>query len=535
MKSLISKAKASLHKDQSHFPAAQDQQKIIKQNDTASTIQPPTPLEVLRYRYHHGTNLGSIFVLEQWLSGSMFVAGAAGGSELDAVNASLKQNGPGATRTQWENHWNTAVSDSDFDWLVNTAHCTTIRLPIGYFTLGPNYCSGTPFAGAPSQVYLNAWAAVKELVSRARNHGIGVLIDFHALPGGANGEAHSGTSSGQAQLWGNTSNLNLSTQCLQFIASEAKSMDGVTGIQLCNEAVYGASGIYAWYDSVISAIGQIDSTMPIYISDAWDLNTALSYTNGKNSINAGLTNPIIVDTHKYYCFADADKSQSPQQLIGGIPTELEELNGKEGSVVDHGAAQVLVGEYSCVLDGSTWAKVSDADRPGLVNQFGHAQSTRWQQRAGGSTFWTYKMDWMDGGEWGFVQQTNSSALTPPPSLLLSSADLSTRFSTAQTQRTQLKTTAINNHKNYWTSTAPSQTFEFYRFGDGYDVGFSDAFAFLQARSEMGLGGSGGDKIGNLDVWVKKRIVESGQGGAFVWEWEQGFRQGVGDFCNIADV
>ena len=41
--------------------------------------------EILRYRYHHGPNLGSIFVLEKWLHGSMFDTGAAGSSELDAV------------------------------------------------------------------------------------------------------------------------------------------------------------------------------------------------------------------------------------------------------------------------------------------------------------------------------------------------------------------------------------------------------------------------------------------------------------------
>lgn len=45
----------------------------------------PSQKEILRYRYHHGPNIGSIFVLEKWLHGSMFDAGAAGSSELDAV------------------------------------------------------------------------------------------------------------------------------------------------------------------------------------------------------------------------------------------------------------------------------------------------------------------------------------------------------------------------------------------------------------------------------------------------------------------
>lgn len=48
----------------------------------------PTAADVFNYRYHHGTNLGSIFVLEKWLSNSMYVGGDnTGESELEAVRA----------------------------------------------------------------------------------------------------------------------------------------------------------------------------------------------------------------------------------------------------------------------------------------------------------------------------------------------------------------------------------------------------------------------------------------------------------------
>jgi hypothetical protein len=88
--------------------------------------------------------------------------------------------------------------------------------------------------------------------------------------------------------------------------------------------------MYQWYDSVIAAIGQVDASIPIYISDAWDLATALSYVDGKNNVNnTGNSNPVVVDTHKYYTFSDADRAQSPQQIIARIPNELGELNGKK--------------------------------------------------------------------------------------------------------------------------------------------------------------------------------------------------------------
>ena len=65
-------------------------------------------------------------------------------------------------------------------------------------------------------------------------------------------------------------------------------------------------------------------------------------------------------------------------------------------MIDRGVAQVITGEWGCMLGGNTWGRVKPEGREGLVREFGLAQSRKWQQRAGGSDFWTYKMDWMEG-------------------------------------------------------------------------------------------------------------------------------------------
>lgn len=265
----------------------------------------------------------------------------------------------------------------------------SVRLPIGYFTLGPAYCHHTPFSHA-SGVYENAWPAVRNLVSRCYSRGIGVLIDFHAVPGGANPNEHSGTNSGKAELWHHKSNLELATRCLCFIAHEVRNMDGVIGIQLCNEADGDAPGMYEWYGKVIAEIGSIDNTMPLYISDAWNLGQAAGYSNGRNSLRAGMTNPIVIDTHLYWAFSDDDKRKAPQQIIQEVPGKLSGLDGHDGNVVDHGAAQAVVGEYSCVLTEDSWAKAA-GEKDRLVVEFGQAQSHTYQHRAGGSFFWTYRM------------------------------------------------------------------------------------------------------------------------------------------------
>lgn len=453
------------------------------------------------------------------------------------TGSSLASSGLGATRSKWENHWSSAIGDDDFGWLTKQARCNMIRLPIGWFTLGPSFCQGTAFDGEPGQVYVNAWTAVKNLVRRCHDHGIGVLLDLHAVPGGANGEIHSGTSSGKAELWGNQGNLDHGRRCLVFLAQEvAVGMPGVMGLQLCNEAVWAAPGMYEWYDSVIAAITAVNKSVPIYISDSWNLSPALSYVQKKNRT---VSNPIFVDTHKYYTFSASDQSQSPWQIIDRISHELHELQGKQGNVFDSGAATVYVGEYSCVLSEPTWSKVSAGDRPGLTKQFGQAQSRRWQQQ-GGCSFWTFKMDWMDGGGWGFKQQIKDGAVIPPPALTIPAEEIRNRIRAAGGQRQSLQQVALREHTQYWDRTAPRTQFEHWRFGNGWDLGWSDAQDFFGAKAlgVMPGGGDGGDKIGCLDVWVQKRMREScsmKEQALLGWEWEHGFRKGIADFYKTVGI
>ncbi|KAF2502586.1 glycoside hydrolase [Lophium mytilinum] len=503
------------------------------QEDGPSRIYNAQALDVARYRYHHGTNLGSIYVLEKWLHGSMFPPNAAPGqtSELEAVKLWVSQIGLDATCTKFWKHWGSAVSDSDMRWLSRSANCTTLRIPIGYFTLGPYFCQGTPFEPY-AEVYRGAWEEIRSFILRLWAFRIGVVLDLHALPGGANGGEHSGTNSGKADLWTSSSNLALGQRCAEFLAQEVQNgLKGVAGIQLCNEANWDAPGMYAWYDKCIASISAIDPSIPIIISDGWNLSKALDYVGKKNVAYPDRpTCPVIIDTHYYWAFSDADKKKSPQAIIAEAKTKMSELDGKEGNVLERGAFQIIVGEYSCVMTEDSWAKSGGVPKSDLVKQFGQAQSQRYQERSGGSYFWTYKMDWLPGGEWGFIAQTNSSAITPPPSLLMK--DPKSRVSNANAQRDKLMEACVTAHSDYWNRTAPGKPFEHWRFEKGWKTGWDDAVAFLGQNSVMGYSGEtapGGDKIGNLELWVLKRIRDSGMRGPFVWEFEQGLRKGISEF------
>ncbi|EME89117.1 glycoside hydrolase family 5 protein [Pseudocercospora fijiensis CIRAD86] len=509
----------------SHNPRVEAAPPPLRQ-DQPGTIQPVTSQDVVRYRYHHGCNIGSIF---RWLTPSMFAEGHQGSSELAAAETWVKQLGMDGARQRFEHHWRDYVSDADLDWLRDVAKCTTIRLPIGFYDLGPRFCEKSAFKNV-APVYVNAWQAIKDLIQRCHCRGIGVLIDVHALPGGANGGEHSGTNSGKAEFYHSRKYTKLATECICFIAQDTRGIGGIAGIQIVNEAEWDAPGLYDWYSDVLNEVSQIDTAVPIYISDGWDLGRGAAWAQSRNAVSNRHSNPVVVDTHLYWCFTDADQQKSPQQITGEVWSKLSELEIKDGSVHDRGAVQAIIGEYSCVLGDASWAKGGGEPKEQLARAFGNAQSQRYQQRAGGSFFWTYRMDWMDGGEWGFKQMTNQHAIIPPASLMAS--DIQGRIENAQGQRDFRRGSTWGCHCSYWDGNHPGE-YEHWRFEAGWNVGWNDAMAFFQARSQSGH--EGGDKIGMLDLWVLKRIRESGQGGKFIWEFEQGLRQGVRDFYECVGV
>ena len=174
------------------------------------------------------------------------------------------------------------------DWVfLKSSKTTSLRLPIGWWTLGPFFCSGTSFEPY-GEVYTEAWAWVKNYIYTAANHRIGVLIDLHALPGGANEEEHSGTDTYKSEFWDNEEFKQLAIEALVFIAREVRDdpilRDWVVGIQVVNEATVGAGarGMWNWYDAALAAIAQVDTTLPVYISDSWDTKSALDVSCAQN-------------------------------------------------------------------------------------------------------------------------------------------------------------------------------------------------------------------------------------------------------------
>lgn len=59
--------------------------------------------------------------------------------------------------------------------------------------------------------------------------------------------------------------------------------------------------------------------------------------------------------------------------------------------------------------------------------------------------WTYRMDWMPGGEWGFKQMTEQLAIIPPPTLVLTIEEVQAKIWSAQGQLDTRRQGAFAQH------------------------------------------------------------------------------------------
>lgn len=112
------------------------------------------------------------------------------------------------------------------------------------------------------------------------------------------------------------------------------------------------------------------------------------------------------------------------------------------------------------------------------------------------------------GEWGFETQTRKQNISPPESLTLTSQEVLRRVQNAHLQREALRTNALVAHGKYWNKKDPGKTYNHALWSQGWEVGWDDALDFFKMRSSGALGTAiqniGGDKIGCLEIWVKKR-------------------------------
>lgn len=452
--------------------------------------------DIYKYRYNYAVSLGSSFLLENWIYEDLFDKG--GGSEYDAVSNQVKVIGIEGAAQKLREHYQSYFNSIDFGFLVDSG-VTALRVPIGYWHVGNGmFLEGLPYAPlAGVYQHSNAWDILKQLISTASIYGIGILVDLHALPGGANADAHSGISAKNAAFFGNSRYVNyVCNQILPFIVHDVcENYENIIGLQIVNEAIFDnkASGQKNYYAKAIRSIRAIDPDLPVVISDGWWPQQWADWLQQQ-----GLDTNVVVDSHVYRCFSDSDKQKSAQQIINDLPNTAS---------LPKDQADYMVGEFSCVLDSQTWDKTPD-DRAQWVNLYGNVQTSTFSTNASwGWFFWTLQFQYGDGGEWGFIPMVNSSSIPRRPT------DIRPILTDPEIE------TLVQQHIQYWSDKGGDRM-EHWRYEDALRSSVADIKAFAEFNNSL---------VGRWHSWKAQRrqqyILEKGDS-EYMWEWDQGYQKGL---------
>ena len=186
-----------------------------------------------------------------------------------------------------EHQWDSFVTEADFAYLQKIG-INTIRLPIGFWSLGPDFTKGSIFEKYGA-AYTNSWPRVRRLIGWAGKYGIGVLVDMHGAYGSQNGQAHSGVSDGKTNLFSSKTNQQLTITALEYITKEMSQVTNVVGIQILNEPKNDAA-LWPFYTTAIEAMRKVDPSMPLYIHDAFNIKQGAEFVGKRDDFT-------VVDHH----------------------------------------------------------------------------------------------------------------------------------------------------------------------------------------------------------------------------------------------
>ncbi|KAI3402439.1 hypothetical protein KGF56_004847 [Candida oxycetoniae] len=368
-----------------------------------------------------GLNLGGWFVLEPYITPSLF------GSWLSPVNTPpdeyhlTKQLGKKVAQLIMEQHWSSWYTEADFKD-ISLLGINVVRIPIGYWA----------FQLLPDDPYVQGQVKYFDLALQwARKYNLKVWVDLHGAPGSQNGFDNSGLR--DKLEWQTGNNTQITLNVLNTIFEKyggTEYSDVVIGIELLNEplgTVLDIEKIKQFYQDGYNALRKTGSTTPVIIHDAFlpigSWNDFL--TVDKNAWS------VVLDHHHYQVFTAGEIERTIDQHISvacnwGWDTKKEYhwtvagewsaalndcafwLNGVGRGARYEGKHDNAPYMGSCApyLDIATWPEEHKTN----VRRYIEAQLDAFEYN-GGWIFWNWKTE--SAGDWDF-QRLTSHGLFPQP-------------------------------------------------------------------------------------------------------------------------
>ena len=310
--------------------------------------------------YLRGTNIGNLFVQENWMSST---DAKDQKTIISVLEERFGKNGKNSLIQHYENSY---LSTEDFDKFKELG-MSAVRVPFTYM----NFYEKN---GNSWDLKENCFDKLDWIIAECSKRGIYVILDLHGAFGSQNGQDHSGEVIDNVQdvtFYNNDNLKELTLNLWKEIANRYKNNPAVAGYDTLNEPgeKAGKTKSYHWdyYDRIYKAIRSVDKNHIIIFESCWgagDLPSPDKY---------GWEN-IMYEFHHYVW--DAQQSvDSQKQAANNLVESLKVFK-----------VPIYIGEFTFFELGDAWSYVLN-----LFNINGYHY-----------TSWSYKSNNM--GTWGIYNQ-----------------------------------------------------------------------------------------------------------------------------------
>ena len=354
-----------------------------------------------------GVNLGNWLVLEKWMSPALF-EGTTAEDEYHLPRQLSKE----VYEARIQIHRSEYITERDFV-TIKAMGMDAVRIPVPYFIFGDR----EPFIGC-----------IKELdkaFNWAEKYGLKILIDLHTAPMGQNGFDNGGICG--VCKWSQCPNeVEFVLSVLERLAERYGTRQGLWGIEVLNEPVMekawnlmdvpnrypaadpvmaegsGPNTIEFLKDFYCRAYDRLRKYLPeekyVVIHDGFEILAWKDFMREEKYVN------VVLDTHQYLMFAEADGCQQNldsyiKYIRENYEKDIEEMqkyfpvicgewclfNSLACGCDTKGGQSVLNG-----VEGSAEEQLDASEKQEIYRTLANAQIEAWN-KGSGYFYWSYKL------------------------------------------------------------------------------------------------------------------------------------------------
>ncbi|OSD06598.1 glycoside hydrolase family 5 protein [Trametes coccinea BRFM310] len=289
-----------------------------------------------------GVNLGGWFVLEPWITPSIFEN--TNNSDIVDEYTFGQMLDSGYALDVLQNHWDTWITEDDFI-AINAAGLNHVRMQLGYWSV-PITSEYTNYTTSVSPYIAGAWPYLLRALGWAKKHSVHVILDLHGAPGSQNGYDNSGRR-GSAN-WAQGTNVNRTIDIIRFVAGQIGGMIDV--LELLNEPAGYQSDIHGiiadYWQAAYQAVREVAGTsLKVMIGDAF-----LGVDNWDGFMTSPDAQGVLMDYHQYQVFNYNQLAMSYDEHIADSCQVLSTLQSYAKSNL-----YTISGEWSnAITDCTKW-------------------------------------------------------------------------------------------------------------------------------------------------------------------------------------